>query len=348
MTITDYYVTTDAMGSVTAILDEDGTVLERRSYDAFGEMTCLTPDGAPVEVSPTGVDVGFHAQLRDEVTGLYQMGFRCYSPSLGRWLSRDLIGLVGGVNESMFVDNRSISGIDPYGLFDIAENTSLEMRCSEIDNDLFLQNAARIGTMLSLARSSDSKCLQDVVRGTSSSEASRALVKFAESNKIPVASFKLLVAFGHGSAVPGEQGIIKYTSTVITKKLGSPMPVLPHGAPVRLPFIILTPQQSAYKIKKYVDGVLIKPNAILLVSCYGADGVAQAVADTMKIPVVATSGVVWCRRRADDNSVRLYPVRRKNNGEGREDYVDEMNRSTEEVFSEIETSSSWRVVFPHE
>ena len=41
MPTADYYVTSDAMGSATAILDEDGNVLERRTYDAFGEMTCL-------------------------------------------------------------------------------------------------------------------------------------------------------------------------------------------------------------------------------------------------------------------------------------------------------------------
>lgn len=47
MTITNYYVASDAMGSTTSILDEEGTVLERRSYDAFGEMNCMTPDGTP-------------------------------------------------------------------------------------------------------------------------------------------------------------------------------------------------------------------------------------------------------------------------------------------------------------
>ena len=85
MTITDYYVTTDAMGSVTAILDDEGNVLERRSYDAFGEMTCMTPDGTPVAESPTGLDVGFQGQIRDEGNGLYQMGFRWYNPTIGRW-----------------------------------------------------------------------------------------------------------------------------------------------------------------------------------------------------------------------------------------------------------------------
>jgi RHS repeat-associated protein len=121
MTITDYYVATDTMGSVTAILDDEGNVLERRSYDAFGEMTCMTPDGTPVAESPTEVDVGFQGQIRDEFTGLYQMGFRWYDPQLGRWLSRDIISLAGGVNIDAFVNNNPINVSDLNGLLGCKE-----------------------------------------------------------------------------------------------------------------------------------------------------------------------------------------------------------------------------------
>ncbi len=116
MRITDYYVASDAMGSVTTILDEDGNILERRSYDAFGEMACMSPDGTPVATSPTGVDVGFQGQVREEITGLYQMGYRWCSPDLGRWLSRDPIGLDGGVNWSAFLLNNPMSTSDQFGL----------------------------------------------------------------------------------------------------------------------------------------------------------------------------------------------------------------------------------------
>ena len=116
MPITNYYVATDAMNSITAILDEDGNVLERRSYAAFGEMTCMLPDGTPVAVSPTGVDVGFQGQVRDDFTGLYQMGYRWYNPMLGRWLSRDPIGLKGGDSATYFCVNNPSSNIDVVGL----------------------------------------------------------------------------------------------------------------------------------------------------------------------------------------------------------------------------------------
>ena len=116
MPVTDYYVTSDTMGSVTTILDADGNVLERRSYDAFGDVTCMAPDGTPVAESPTGLDVGFQGQVRDEVTGLYQMGYRWYNPVLGRWLSRDPIGLNGDINQVRFASNSPATFVDANGL----------------------------------------------------------------------------------------------------------------------------------------------------------------------------------------------------------------------------------------
>ena len=116
MPTADYYVTSDAMGSATAILDEDGNVLERRTYDAFGEMTCMVPDGTPVTESPTRWHVGFQGQIRDDATGLYQMGYRWYSPTLGRWASADPTGLKGGINHYASFGNTPNTHLDPWGL----------------------------------------------------------------------------------------------------------------------------------------------------------------------------------------------------------------------------------------
>ena len=111
-----YYVASDAMGNATAILDENGNVLERRRYEAFGEMTCMTPDGLPTATSPTGVDVGSQGQIREKITGLYQMGFRWHNPIIGRWTSRDKVGLYDGVNVSAFVRNSPMDRSDFIGL----------------------------------------------------------------------------------------------------------------------------------------------------------------------------------------------------------------------------------------
>ncbi|NBR32142.1 MAG: RHS repeat-associated core domain-containing protein [Sphingomonadaceae bacterium] len=116
MAVTSYYVTTDAMGSAASIIDEEGMAIERRSYDAFGEMKLMTPDGTPTETSATKVDVGFQGQVRDDISGLYQMGYRWYNTTLGRWLSRDPIGNRGGVNQQCFANNAPIDLNDKYGL----------------------------------------------------------------------------------------------------------------------------------------------------------------------------------------------------------------------------------------
>ena len=48
--------------------------------------------------------------------GLRVSGLRYYSPGLGRWVNRDPIGELGGINLMGFVHNEAISTYDPLGL----------------------------------------------------------------------------------------------------------------------------------------------------------------------------------------------------------------------------------------
>ena len=47
---------------------------------------------------------------------MYATGLRCYTPDLGRWINRDPIGEMGGINIHCFVLNRSINAFDEFGL----------------------------------------------------------------------------------------------------------------------------------------------------------------------------------------------------------------------------------------
>ena len=49
-------------------------------------------------------------------SGLYLTHYRAYDPHLGRWLSRDPLGLAGGMNLYAYVEGNPISYTDPTGL----------------------------------------------------------------------------------------------------------------------------------------------------------------------------------------------------------------------------------------
>ena len=58
----------------------------------------------------------FSTKYYDQETGLYYYVFRFYSPTLGRWLSRDPLGEMGGRNLYGFVGNDAINIVDILGL----------------------------------------------------------------------------------------------------------------------------------------------------------------------------------------------------------------------------------------
>jgi RHS repeat-associated protein len=122
----DYYYLYDGKGNVTALTDSSGTVVATYSYDPFGVL-----------MEKTGTldqPFRFSTKRYDEDTGLSYYGFRFYSASLGRWITRDPLGEAGGINLYGFVGNNAINGIDPLGLQGIVVRTGLSR--SKFDNAL--------------------------------------------------------------------------------------------------------------------------------------------------------------------------------------------------------------------
>jgi RHS repeat-associated protein len=73
---------------------------------------------------------GQSGAIADE--GLYYYGHRYFSPSLGRWISRDPIGEKGGKNLYAFVKNDPVNDVDPLGLWKIErKNNSRAVVISE-------------------------------------------------------------------------------------------------------------------------------------------------------------------------------------------------------------------------
>ena len=72
---------TDGLGSVRAITDENGNLVEAYLTDAFG--VSLGSEGTVTQ------PFGFTGQQQDSESGLYYLRARYYSPTLGRFISRD-------------------------------------------------------------------------------------------------------------------------------------------------------------------------------------------------------------------------------------------------------------------
>ncbi|WP_081426714.1 RHS repeat-associated core domain-containing protein [Sorangium cellulosum] len=106
-------------GSAGVITNELGTVVERRSYDPFGQRR--NPDwatGGPAAVAPRET-IGFTGHEDEEELSLINMRGRIYDPALGRFLSADPFVQAPFFSQSLnrysYVFNNPLSFVDPTG-----------------------------------------------------------------------------------------------------------------------------------------------------------------------------------------------------------------------------------------
>ncbi len=103
-----YSYHTDGLGSMTALSDSTQKAMERYSYSAFGD---LKRQGDKVKNTYT-----FTGREWDEEMGLYYYRARYLDTETGRFTSKDPIGIQGGINFYLYVDDNPINRIDPLGL----------------------------------------------------------------------------------------------------------------------------------------------------------------------------------------------------------------------------------------
>jgi RHS repeat-associated protein len=99
----------DVNGSVYGITDQTGSIIQRQRYDAYG-ATEVTQENAGFANR-----VGF--QGRNEIAGFGIQNFRnrFYDPAVGRFLSRDPLGLVDGPAVYGFCGGDPVNRTDPMG-----------------------------------------------------------------------------------------------------------------------------------------------------------------------------------------------------------------------------------------
>jgi RHS repeat-associated protein len=117
-----YYYHDNSLGSSEALTDPGGSVVERYSYDAYGEVTVLDPSYNPLPLNAWGAPhsaVGnsrlFTGRELDEEAGLYYYRTRGYDAVKGRFLQRDSAGYVDGLNLYEYAGDNPTGRTDPFG-----------------------------------------------------------------------------------------------------------------------------------------------------------------------------------------------------------------------------------------
>jgi RHS repeat-associated protein len=103
-----YYYSTDHLGSTLHMSDGFGNRVAEYNYSPWGERAVIT--------ETVRAEVAFASMYYHQRSGLNLAPFRTYSPSQGRWLSRDPLGEWAGVNMYAYVEANPINAIDVLGL----------------------------------------------------------------------------------------------------------------------------------------------------------------------------------------------------------------------------------------
>jgi len=114
-----YALHKDRLGSVVAVTDSTGALVETVDYDEVGNPSFFGPTGQPLAGSTIGNPVLFTGQRLDTETGLYHYKARAYDPAHGRFLQRDPLLYINGLNPYLYVGNSPTFLVDPLGLFEV-------------------------------------------------------------------------------------------------------------------------------------------------------------------------------------------------------------------------------------
>ncbi len=110
-----FYYHPDGLGSVTEITTNGGFKVESYTYDVYGTPTVYNSSLSLQPSSLIGTRLLFTGRDRDADTTLYNYRYRYYSPSLGRFVQPDPVGIVGGDNLYRYAINNATTWKDSRG-----------------------------------------------------------------------------------------------------------------------------------------------------------------------------------------------------------------------------------------
>ena len=106
-----YFPTVDLTKNVCELVDASGDIAATYDYAPFGAVTAGTPSGSAVPANP----LQWSSEIHDSELDLIYYNYRHYSPTLGRFLSRDPIAEQGGLNLYAFTRNNPVREWDILG-----------------------------------------------------------------------------------------------------------------------------------------------------------------------------------------------------------------------------------------
>ncbi len=109
------YYTHDGNKNVSEVITNDGTVAAHYEYAPFGAT--ILQRGDSLSTNPWR----FSSEYAEDDTATVYYNYRHYEPVMGRWMSRDPIEEVGGLNVYVFCDN-DISAFDFIGFNGISDD----------------------------------------------------------------------------------------------------------------------------------------------------------------------------------------------------------------------------------
>ena len=158
----DHYYTHDANFNVTAVLEDDGTVLERYHYTPYGEVKMYNGSWASEHTTSTIANPHLYTGRRlDEETGLYYYRARYYDAPLGRLVNRDPIGYeANDANLYRYVRNNPVIATDPSGTWPSYLRFTGWCKCARGASVYTIGFAGKLGPKCTYA------CLDGVLRNT--------------------------------------------------------------------------------------------------------------------------------------------------------------------------------------
>ncbi len=133
-----YSYHTNGIGSITAITDKDGNIVERYNYGLYGLPVIKNNSGNVITQSSIDNEYMFQGRRFEKESGLYYYRARHFDPVMGRFLQGDSLGYRDSMNLYQGMNMNGFNFVDPMGegIFDWLLPSEKDKYGNPIVNDI--------------------------------------------------------------------------------------------------------------------------------------------------------------------------------------------------------------------